>query len=510
MLDLFKSASVLRPAVAFILALSAVRSAEAYETNWESLDARPTPRWFSDAKFGVFVCWGLYSVPAWSPKGKYAESYQYWLQENAFDGKVRDFHVRTYGEDFQFRDFAPLFKAELWDPNEWADLFHRAGAKYIVFTTKHHSGYTLWPSPEAERTYGGNYNPVKVGPRRDLVGDLAAAVRRKDIRLGLYYSLYEWYHPLWRSDRGRFVEEHLFSQFKDLVTRYRPDVVWADGEWDLPWEQWRSPELLAWLFNTAPNESDLVINDRWGKGTRHQHGGFYTTEYGSGLDDDSHPWEENRGMGYSYGYNRAEDSEDYRSAQELILMLIDVVSRGGNLCLDVGPRADGKIPVIMQERLLQIGAWLKANGEAIYGTRMWRRPCQWSEGKVPQVQRGEYMSRFDILEQTVAPPAGQAFKEAWFTFKDGNLYAIAPKWPGRTLRLRDVRPGSNTVVTSLTTHEELPWQVQGEDIVITLPEFSANGTTGRYAYAFRLSDMTQGTTAADSVAAPDRTTSIRH
>jgi alpha-L-fucosidase len=465
------------------------RAAGRYEPTWESLDARATPQWFMDAKFGVFICWGLYSVPAWTPKGHYAEWYQYWLQQKSFDGQVAKFHARTYGADFKFRDFAPMFKAELWDPNAWADLLAKAGAKYIVLTTKHHSGYTLWPSAEAERTYGVNYNPVKVGPRRDLVGDLAAAVREKDIRVGLYYSLYEWYHPLWQSDKDRFVEEHFFPQFKDLVTRYRPDLLWADGEWDLPWQQWRSPELLAWLFNHAPNEKDLVINDRWGKGVRHKHGGFYTTEYGSGLDDDTHPWEEDRGMGHSYGYNRAENLEDYRSAQELILMLIDVVSRGGNLCLDIGPRADGTIPVIMQERLLAIGAWLDTNGEAIYGTRMWKVPCQWSAGETPALKRGEYMSKFDILEQTVSPPPGQARKEVLFTCKDGNLHAIAPKWPGRELRLKDVRAGSNTEVTFLATGAMLPWRADGDDLVVALPEFDPNQLGNQHAYVFRLSDI---------------------
>jgi alpha-L-fucosidase len=198
--------------------------------------------------------------------------------------------------------------------------------------------------------------------------------------MGFYYSLYEWYHPLWTADKQRFITEHLFPQFKDLVTRYHPDIVWSDGEWDLTSEEWRTPELLAWLFNTAPNAADLVINDRWGKDCRHKHGGFYTTEYGSGLEDDRHAWEENRGMGGSYGYNRNEDVADYRSGRELVLMLADIVSRGGNLCLDIGPRADGQIPVIMQERLLEIGRWLAANGRAIYGTRMWREPCQWSAG----------------------------------------------------------------------------------------------------------------------------------
>ncbi|MHC4438203.1 MAG: alpha-L-fucosidase, partial [Planctomycetota bacterium] len=187
----------------FLLQVQFAEGRQRYLPNWESIDARPTPGWFTDAKFGVFICWGLYSVPAWTPKGSYAEWYQYWLREKSFEGKVYNFHVKTYGKDFEFKDFAPMFKAELWDPDQWAKLIKGAGAKYIVFTTKHHSGYTMWPSRQAEQTYGENYNPVKVGPKRDIVRDLAKAVRKKNIKVGLYYSLYEWYHPLWKSDRQR-------------------------------------------------------------------------------------------------------------------------------------------------------------------------------------------------------------------------------------------------------------------------------------------------------------------
>jgi alpha-L-fucosidase len=207
------------------------------------------------------------------------------------------------------------------------------------------------------------------------------------------------------------------------------------------------------------------------------------------MDDDSHPWEENRGMGFSYGYNRAENSDDYRSARELILMLIDVVSRGGNLCLDIGPSADGRIPVIMQERLLQIGEWLKTNGEAIYGTRMWKTPCQWSTGKVPQTERKEYMSRFNILEQTVDPPEGQAFKEVLFTFKNGSLYAITPRWPGDKLILKDFSPPADMEVAFLESAEVLGWRADGSDLVITTPSFDPNRMKSRYAYVFRLSNI---------------------
>ena len=462
-----------------------------YQANWESLDARATPQWWRDAKFGVFITWGLYSVPAWSPKGAYAEWYQHALQEKTLNGQVYDYHAKTYGKNFAYKDFYPLFKAELWNPDEWAGLFRESGAKYIVLTTKHHAGDCLWPSREASRAYGRPWNTMEAGPKRDIVGELTAAVRRAGIRMGLYYSLYEWYHPLWTSDKKRFVAGHLFPQFKDLITRYHPDIVWSDGEWDLPSGEWRTPELLAWLFNTAPNAPDVVINDRWGKDSRHKHGGFYTTEYGSGLDSDAHAWEESRGMGASYGYNRNEDISDYRSGRELVLMLADIVSRGGNFCLDIGPRADGKIPVIMQERLLQIGRWLKANGDAIYGTRMWRAPCQWSEGARPQAKRGEFMTGFDILKETVAPEKGQAVKEIFFTHKADSLFALTPRWPGKELIVRNVRAGKESRVTWLATGQILKWKNKGESLVISMPAFDPNALPPELqcAYAFRITGV---------------------
>jgi alpha-L-fucosidase len=470
----------------FILLGLPVLAQVRYEATWESVDSRPTPQWFSDAKFGIFVCWGLYSVPAWSPKGQYSEWYWYWLKQKSFNGQVYDFHVKNYGADFQFRDFAPMFRAELWNPDDWAELFRQAGAKYIVFTTKHHSGYTLWPSKEAENMWGVNYNPVKVGPKRDLVGDLTEAVRRKGIRMGLYYSLYEWFNPWYLNDFHDYIKNYMHPQFKDLVSRYHPDIVWADGEWEQTSEAWRSPELLAWLFNEGGNP-EVVINDRWGSDARHKHGGFYTTEYGSGMDNDFHPWEENRGMGYSYGYNRAENLEDYRTPQELVLMLVDIVSRGGNFCLDVGPAADGQIPVIMQQRLIQIGKWLKVNGDAIYGTRMWKVPVQWSAGIKPEIKRGEYMVPYHILKETLEPDPGQAVKEVFFTSKGKDIYAITPKWPGRELVISvpDI-PGHVSRVTFLQTGEELAFHTEGAKLVIRLPEFDPNVGWESEAYVFKI------------------------
>lgn len=439
-----------------------------YQPNWESIDSRPTPQWFSDAKFGIFIHWGVYSVPAWGPVGQYAEWYWNHLTGKKHNGATFDFHVKNYGENFKYQDFAPLFKAELFNPDQWADVFKRSGAKYVVLTSKHHEGFCLWPSPES-----WNWNSVDIGPHRDLLGDLGNAVRSQGIKMGFYYSLYEWYHPLWLTDKPRFIAEHLHPQFKDVVTRYQPSIIFSDGEWDLTSEEWRSPELLAWLFNESPVKEDVVINDRWGKDCRHKHGGYFTTEYTSGMAGGDHPWEESRGMGFSYGYNRNESADDYKPARELLLMLIDIVSRGGNLLLDIGPTGDGRIPEIMQERLLDMGKWLAVNGEAIYNTRQWRESRQWSAGEIPKVEYGhEYMVKYEIKEVTGAPQGGKAVIEAFFTANQGQLYAIMPRWPGKSFRLKNIALDNNAQVILLGHGKALSWKKSGSDIIIQMPDIS--------------------------------------
>ncbi len=431
--------------------------AQAYEPNWASLDARPTPGWFEDAKFGIFIHWGVYSVPAWGPKGTYAEWYWHELQDT--NKPTWKFHVQTYGKDFRYPDFAGRFKAELFNPGEWADLFARSGARYVVLTSKHHEGFCLWPSAQS-----WNWNSVDIGPHRDLCGDLTEAVRSRGLKMGFYYSLYEWFNPLYRSDFNRFVDEHFFPQFKDLVNRYEPSLIFADGEWDHPSEAWRSPELLAWLFNESPCRNEVVVNDRWGKETRGKHGGYYTTEYGEvhvgqGKDvpKDRHPWEENRGIGRSFGYNRNENVDDYRPAEALIHLLVDMTAQGGNLLLDVGPTADGRIPVIMQQRLVEIGDWLKLNGEAIYGTRPWRKTA---EGKSVR-----------------------------YTSKGKDLYAICLAWPERELVLESPRPGPDTQIRLLGQTQPLKWSSQEGRLRIEVPTLSVNALPCRHAYVFKLTGM---------------------
>ena len=458
--------------------------AQTYQPNWSSLDQRPTPQWFKDAKFGIFIHWGVYSVPGWSSKSQYAEWYQNGLNSN--DTARIAFHKKKFG-DLTYYQLADQFKAELFNPDEWARVFEQSGAKYIVLTSKHHDGFTLWPSKEANASWGFAWNAVDRGPKRDLIKDLFAAVRKTSVHAGMYYSLYEWYNPLWKADRNKFVTSHTWPQMKDLINNYQPDVFWTDGDWDAPAETWKSQEFLTWLYNESTVKDKIVVNDRWGSGLRFHHAGIYTPEYQPDLDFEDHYWEESRGMGFSYGYNREEDAWDYNSAQSLVLQLIDKVSSGGNFLLDIGPDEHGKIPPIMQERLLQIGDWIKINGEAIYNTVRWKTPSQWSDGKKgfkPKDGSGDL-----LLKLTIDPDPGYAVKEVFYTYNPtaNALYAIFPKYPDNNqLVLKSVAPPAGTEISFLSTKEKLNWQQEGENIVIKLPAYNPNIIKAPYAYAVKI------------------------
>jgi alpha-L-fucosidase len=459
--------------------LPARLAAQRYQPTWDSVDKRATPAWFTDAKFGIFIHWGLYSVPGYAPviPGRLAYAEWYWHQmtegrdnpkANPVETGTWAYHQKVYGADYDYRNFAPQFQAQLFDPDQWASIFKDSGAKYVVLTSKHHEGFALWPSMEASRDWGRPWNAVETGPKRDVLGDLSDAVRRKGLRMGYYYSLYEWYNPLWLTDKQRYIRAHMFPQFKDLVTRYKPSIIFTDGEWELPSDEWHSAELLAWLFNDSPVKDEVVVNDRWGKETRHLHGGYWTTEYTAGMSGLDHPWEESRGMGFSYGYNRDESLADYHSGRELVMMLVDIVSRGGNLLLDIGPRADGTIPVIMQDRLHQMGDWLRVNGDAVYGTRPWKVSRQWSAGEVPETTyNARFESAYDVTQLTEAPAPGKAAIEAFFTSKGNDVFAILPRWPERSFLLKDV--SGVKAVELLGSAEALKFRAAESGTEIELP-----------------------------------------
>jgi alpha-L-fucosidase len=437
-----------------------------YEPTWSSIDSRPVPAWFQDAKFGIFIHWGVFSVPAWGPTDasvyeKYAEWYWWRLMDpNAKTYKnFNDFHNSHYGKDFKYQDFVKGFTCEMFEPADWAQVFKASGAKYVVLTSKHHEGFTLWPSAQA-----WNWNAVDVGPHRDLAGDLIKEVKGAGLKMGYYYSLYEWFNPLYKADVKKYVDEHMIPQMKDLVTRYKPDVLWTDGEWDHPSEVWKSTEFLAWLYNESAVKDQVVVNDRWGKETRSVHGGIYTTEYDLVHDQTSvgkkieHPWEECRGIGGSFGYNRNEDLKHYSSSKELIHILIDKVARGGNLLLNIGPTADGRIPVIMQQRLADMGQWLSVNGEAIYDTRSWEKA-----------------------------PAVTAATKTYFTKKGKDLYVICTAFPEQPIIVSGV--GKSTKVSMLGFKGNVSSSASGGSVKITPPQITPANNPCDHAWVFKLENV---------------------
>ncbi|MGX5819638.1 alpha-L-fucosidase [Chitinophaga lutea] len=464
-----------------------------YKPTWESIDSRPVPAWFENAKFGIFIHWGVYSVPAWAPKGVYSEWYQYWLQNKVKLGEkkqpyVYEYHNKVYGPDYSYYNFADYFRAEDYDPDAWAQVMKKSGARYVVLTSKHHDGFALWPSKEATKAFGRPWNAMDAASKRDVLGDLTTAVRKTDMKMGFYYSLYEWYNPLYKNRQlKQYVEEHMLPQLKDLVTRYQPDIVWPDGEWEQSDTVWQSREFLAWLYNESPVKDKVVVNDRWGKNMRQKHGGYYTTEYEVGKTF-ARPWEECRGIGFSFGYNRNEDIEDYNSAQALVYLLMDIVSSGGNLLLDIGPDAHGKIPPIMQERLLQIGRWLDVNGEAVYDTRAWRNTVQWSAGRRDWKAPHGLVSGNVLLKLTVDPDPGYAVKEIFFTRKGNTVYAVSPKLPEGKFIIKDLRASPSSVVSMLGRPGKLTWKQAGNDLEVTVPKMSANETPCEYAWTFKVTD----------------------
>jgi alpha-L-fucosidase len=457
--------------------------AQHYEPTWESIDTRPVAPWFSEAKFGIFIHWGVYSVPAYRPpaEGNWRGNYAEWYGPDVMYKPWRNdsFHIKNYGKDFAYRDFANLFRAELWNPSQWAEMLKNSGARYVVLTTKHSDGFCLWRTSD---TVSKGWNAFETGPCRDLVEELTRAVKTHGMKMGFYYSWLEyenmdsteWPHdPALAAERtGYYIPrevfekytigdkayvDHCHNQIKELLDRYKPDILWADAAWDRPSDYWRSRELLAWIFNESAVKETIVINDRWDN-TGKKHGGYVTTEYGTGTEslENNRPWEECQGMGWSFGYNRAENLEQYQTAKQLIELLVKTVSAGGNLLLNIGPAADGTIPVIMQQRLEEIGKWLGVNGEAIYGTKPFRNP-----GHHPQ--------------------------SVYFTCKDNSLYAIVTDQSVKMIRLEGIRRQGKPTAILLSNGKKLKTEFHGNTLTLRLPECLT--TQDNEVYVIRIEEL---------------------
>lgn len=364
-----------------VVMMCLVAQGQKVDPAWESINQRGYPEWFRDAKLGIFIHWGLYSVPAYASPEGYGE----WFYRGLMTGDSGRVEQMKYYPPLstkmptdnstlqQYANLRDYWHAEQWDPKQWADLFKESGAQYVLLVTKHHDGYCLWDYPH---TALKDWNSVATGPKRNIVEELTNTVRAAGLKMGFYYSLTEWTNPIhtWtvspNDSIGRYVDTYMIPQFKDLVSKYKPSLIFTDGEWDNNAEQFKARELISWYYNTVGPEA--VVNDRWGAG--HQHG-FRTPEYSGGIIDTITPWAECRGVGRSFGVNHNEKLENFISSSALIQHFVQLVAAGGGLTLNVGPEADGSIPYLQQERLADLGRWMKINGEAIYGTRPWIKLC---------------------------------------------------------------------------------------------------------------------------------------
>jgi len=270
------------------------------------------------------------------------------------------------------RDFNP--SVGIYNPGFLAEVFNASGARYIVQVTKHHEGFTSWPSK-----HSFNWNAGDVGPHRDLVGDLAKAIRKyPNLKFGVYHSLFEWFNPLYLSDEKNnfttndFVLTKTLPELYELVNTYHPDVVWSDGCHG-PHTYWNSTLFLAWLYNDSPVKDTVVTNDRWGNGIKCKHGGFLTCsdrysprvlqkrKYENAMTLDTRSW----------GYRREMKLKQVLTIEKLLETLVVTISTNGNLLINVGPTKDGTLAPVFEERLRQLGSWLGVNGEAVYSTRPW-------------------------------------------------------------------------------------------------------------------------------------------
>ncbi|XP_068206608.1 alpha-L-fucosidase-like isoform X2 [Palaemon carinicauda] len=366
------------------------RIAGRYQPTWESLDTRPLPDWYDNAKVGLLIHWGLFSVPSFG-------SERFWQEWKGGNHKFVHFMMKNYPPNFTYQDFASQFKAEFFDPKEWTEVFEASGARYIILTSKHQEGYGMWPSP-----YSWNWNCKDVGPNKDLVGELASAVKSytPQIRFGVYYSLPEWFNPLYELDRknhsksNTYVSTKVLPELYSIVRRYQPEIIVSEDDEREPDSYWNSTLFLSWLFNESPVRRTVVVNDRWGSGTFCRHGSYFTCYSAGTLPP--HKFERRISLDrHSLGYRREARLGDYLSIYELIASIAETVSCGGNILINIGPSPDGRIPPIMEERLRQVGAWLDVNGEAIYASIPWTHQND-------TITRGIWYTKDKDLDRTYA------------------------------------------------------------------------------------------------------------
>jgi len=469
-----------------------------YEPTWESLKNYTVPQWYIDAKFGIFIHWGVYAVPAfgneWYPRNMYIQGspeYQH--------------HLETYGPQAQFgyKDFIAQLTAEKFNADEWARLFKEAGARYVMPVAEHHDGFAMYDCSFSDWT------AAKMGPKRDVIGELAEAVRRQDMIFavsshraehwwffngGMEFDsdvqdprYYDFYGPAqpgprlevagWRSKdwtprpNGKFMDDWL-ARTCELVDKYRPQVVWFDWWIEQAVFEPYLQKFAAYYYNRG---------QEWGKGVaiNHKFQSFpegtavYDVERGQLKDIRPYFWQTDTSVSKnSWSYIK---NHDYKTAGDIIGDLVDIVSKNGALLLNIGPRPDGTIPKPEQAILREIGRWLAVNGEAIYGTRPWHvfgeGPTEIVEGYFADTQRAAF--------------TGQDIR---FTTKGNALYAICLAWPGEVATIKSLNARSLVQadkideISMLGVPGALIWSQNEAGLTIQTP----TQKPGEYAYTFKI------------------------
>jgi alpha-L-fucosidase len=458
-----------------------------YQPDWSSLMIHSTPKWLREAKFGIYTHWGVYSVPAYGPN---ATVYPYYMYRQG--SRQYEHHIKTYGplSKFGYKDFIPLFTGEKFDPQEWAELFRSAGAKFAGPVAEHCDGFAMWDSQLTK------WNATRMGPCRDVVGELAKAIRQQGMHFMVsfhhfenwffyshllkdsdtvdprYSDLYgpihnldsipaerDWLECWWEQERPtKEFHDRWMAKIVEVVDRYQPDLMWFDFALRFVQESYKK-KLLAYYYNKA---------GEWGKEVAVTHK-WHDLAPGSSIVDlelgrfdalTYHDWITDTTVDDGCGWGYLRDTQ-YKPLSTLVHYLIDNVSKNGCLLLNVGPKPNGEIPEQAQELLKGMGKWLSVNGEAIYGTTPW---MTYGEGPTHMPKAGYFME-----DQEVTYTA----QDIRYTAKSNLLYAICLGWPTQPIQMKELKrlyPGEVLSIRLLGVDQELAWSLTPAGLTIIAPD----------------------------------------
>ena len=455
-----------------------------FKPTWESLRTNRVPQWLRDGKFGIYTHWGVYSVPAVGPNGTWYSHSMYMYP----DSPERVHQEATYGplEKFGYKDFIPMFTGEKFNADEWADLFQKAGARFAGPVAEHHDGFSMWDTKYSE------WNAAKMGPKRDIVGELSKAIKRRNMKfVTAFHHAENWFFfPVWDKtldcgdprysglygpihEKGAQPDKAFLDRWAgkiiEVIDKYSPDFIWFDFGLRFVNEDYKK-NVLAYFYNKAAAEHrDVVV-------TYKDHDlppgvGVNDLELGQEREMTYHEWItdssiDNQG---AWGYV---NGAGFKTTENLVHNLVDRVSKNGFLLLNVGPKPDGTIPAEARERLLSLGKWLGTNGEAIYSTMPWVIA---GEGPTQLDKSGAFNEK-DELRYTA--------KDIRFTAKDSVLYATVLGWPGEKVLIKSLAGGPDpnhlfrnglypseiVTITMLGDGKPLAWQMTAEGLSIETPK----------------------------------------